>query len=417
MHLYRFVSSLAALLCLFTAALHGQSGRTVALIVQSKGDHDLVKFADQFQQMVAAELTDQGFEIIDPAVVAQVVGSNKPKEETEGSGSWWASSKEQEKSESLDDLLLNNSTALRLSQNMGASYIAHASLLSFNQRKTHVTAYGMDTLIVTNTLRISLKVMEGVKGSSLLGKTLEVEEKEQVTGDSQTIDTGRVERLLLKAARQIAKDMAVASERRGGLAERAAADESSSLEITAVIRGLSVPIVAKDDAGNYTVVQNNFPVEATGVLVQLDGVVIGSAPDTFLVAPGLHSLTMTRDDLKPITRTIKISPKGSKIAFSMELTDEALERWKDVGEFVSNLKLNENVTDAHAERIRGIAQMYRQSGFRIDLHRDGNGQGDVNLDMSKDVNVNQVQAGMNGMGFGGVITGSNAIQVNQEDSE
>ncbi len=391
------LAAVIALACSFAAASHAQAGRSVALIVQSKGVPELEDQVERFQEMLAAELTDAGFQVVDPMVVAQTLGTRNPGANPRAD--------EAAQSAALDAMLEDNATALRYAQNMGASYIAHASLLSLSRRTSNVAAYGLNTTVATDTLRIAVKVLEGTGGTSVIGRTVEVSDKEQANAYIESNDSGRVERLLSKAARQVSEELAKVAGRKGGLAAIAPAAESATLTIAATVRGLAAPIVSKEADDRFVLLQNSFPVEATGVLVQLDGVVLGSAPDSFRVAPGLHSLTMTRDDLKPVTRTIKVSANGMRLNVSMEMTDEALARWKEMGAFLSDLKTGEQLSDAEAERIRGIAQMYRQSGFRLDLQHGPDNTAPLNVDLSNRTEVVHLMSGMNSLGFNGLVSG------------
>lgn len=391
-------ASLAVGLCVASSAFAG-GNRSLAIMVQSKGVPELDSSVIKFRELLASDMTGAGFEIIDPSVVSEVLGHYDD-------GAIQRNDEAAQSGKNLDALLNNNTTALRLAQNCGAAYLLHASLVSLNEKKTQVTAYGMDTTIDTVTLRVAVKVVDGTSGSSLLGKTVEVNEKTQINDSIQTVDSDLVDRLLAKASAQVSGDLKICADAKGGLKEKSVASESSSLTLTVSIRGMTIPIIGKDDSGNFVVLQDSHPVEATGVLIQVDGVVLGSAPDTFNIAPGFHSLVLTRDDLKPVTRNIKVSEKGTQITVGMELNDDALEKWKEMGSFTSDLKNGERLNDAEAEKMRGLAQKFRQSGYRIDIQHSADNPAALNLDLS---NNKQASDGMNSLGFGDLI--GKAIQT------
>lgn len=63
-----------------------------------------------------------------------------------------------------------------------------------------------------------------------------------------------------------------------------------------------------------------------GATVEVDGAVIGSAPGSFQIAPGLHQLCITRDWMKPYRATIQVSD-GMNLKVALEMSAEGLEKW------------------------------------------------------------------------------------------
>ena len=64
-------------------------------------------------------------------------------------------------------------------------------------------------------------------------------------------------------------------------------------------------------------------------VVKVDGVVVGSAPGTLKVAPGLHVVKVSRELFKDWTETVDISD-GLALAVPMEMTDDAINRYAKV---------------------------------------------------------------------------------------
>ena len=62
--------------------------------------------------------------------------------------------------------------------------------------------------------------------------------------------------------------------------------------------------------------------------------------------------------------------KGQVIAFSLQLTDEARQRWKSDMSFIEKMKAKTMLSEAEAARIRGVAKMMEQSGIRYDFKVD-----------------------------------------------
>lgn len=63
-----------------------------------------------------------------------------------------------------------------------------------------------------------------------------------------------------------------------------------------------------------------------GASVEVDGAVIGSAPGTFKIAPGLHQLRITRDWMKPYSATVQVS-EGMNLKVALEMSAEGLAKW------------------------------------------------------------------------------------------
>lgn len=63
-----------------------------------------------------------------------------------------------------------------------------------------------------------------------------------------------------------------------------------------------------------------------GVTIELDGAVIGSAPNTFKAAPGLHQLRVTREWMKPYQATVNIQ-EGMQLHIALEMSSEGVAKW------------------------------------------------------------------------------------------
>ncbi len=66
-----------------------------------------------------------------------------------------------------------------------------------------------------------------------------------------------------------------------------------------------------------------------GATVELDGVVIGSAPGEFRATPGLHRLRVVRTWMVPYEATVNIQP-GMNVDVALEMSDEGVRKWGTV---------------------------------------------------------------------------------------
>jgi len=103
--------------------------------------------------------------------------------------------------------------------------------------------------------------------------------------------------------------------------------------------------------------------------VELDGAVIGSTPDAFRALPGLHKIKLTHGQCEPWEKTIVISP-GQRLKVVLQMTDKAYDTWKNQTAFLQTLENGRKLTDAEVERVKGLAQMFKQSGTKVDIKVD-----------------------------------------------
>ena len=66
-----------------------------------------------------------------------------------------------------------------------------------------------------------------------------------------------------------------------------------------------------------------------GASVELDGVVIGSAPGEFATTKGLHKLRVTRPWMDPYEATVSIQD-GTSLDLALEMSDEGVRKWGTV---------------------------------------------------------------------------------------
>lgn len=143
---------------------------------------------------------------------------------------------------------------------------------------------------------------------------------------------------------------------------------------------MSFPVV-KEEKGKYFLGTETVPATLGMVNAEIDGVhqTIAVSSETPLeLGRGIHTLRIVQEGIVPVEKTINVTGKPRQtIAIQLSLTEEMRERWKGDMEFVEKMiaraksaKCAEELAAAEAERIRGIAAMFRQSGSRIDIRRN-----------------------------------------------
>lgn len=268
----------------------------------------------------------------------------------------------------LDQLLSDNSSALRLAQNMGADFILFVSLGSLEKstRKFSDDAIGVQTENTIHTLRTTYKVVEGYTGGALGGDALRSAKTIRQTPNLKIEDGDVVNELLEDAAVKVAEGLA------GKAAQFKVPATAGKVEISiaAAVKDLngneiSLPDVRMTEDNRLVQGDKSLPVQASAT-VEIDGFAMGTTPAKIKVFPGAHKLRLTRPGFTDVELTINAT-EGLALTPTMQLNEEGYRRWKDIRDFLDQLDTNRKLTDARVEEIRGNAQRLRQSGFLVDF--------------------------------------------------
>jgi hypothetical protein len=275
-----------------------------------------------------------------------------------------------------DQLLSDSSSALRLAQNMGADYLLIASITTLGSEKKVMDAYGVKTVNVIHTLRVSYKVLEGAEGGSLIGNIVKASKTTQFTEGLQTENSGLIDDLLEDAANKVADD---AGEKVAKIAAEAKKLPPVEILVSCALQDmvqlpLSVPDIRLLDNGSSIYVSTNrMPVVATPKLaatVEIDGIAVGTAPGKFKVPQGLSRMRVTRDGFNVYERTIKPQEGQQFNDVALQMSEAGYARWKDNIAFLLAIKTGDKLTDGLREMMAGLAQTLRQSGYRVDAKTD-----------------------------------------------
>ena len=330
--------------------------RRVAIFVKNRGGKALVDQRPVFENLLIAQLTQQGFEIISPEDVTAALqtfrGVNAPADAPEAG-------------QDLDALLEQNTSALRLAQNLNADYLLVGSLDSLDETKQHIKRpdLNIDRRVTTCKLLTTYKILDAGLGGSLFSGAASARVR-TVQSDTLQGSTHAFSDLMEDAAVQISDQLAV----RGGanaVPERTLADARVGFTVACAVQDLSVPEVVKDDDGNYVLTGNRYQLEPLSVTVELDGVAIGSAPGTFQVLPGLHKLRLTREKFQPWERTINVYD-GQNLQVSLTMNDQGRAEWQETAALYEQLKQSARDAESRTTVAEGIATQLKQSGYRVD---------------------------------------------------
>lgn len=325
-----------------------------AIFIINRGGVSLNKEAPVFEDLLTAQLTAKGFAVISRELTLNAVADFLARE----------------KKNSVDEAFSEQTSAIRLSQNLGADYLIVGTLTSFETETRKVNAYNVKFDKLTHTLRTTYRIVDGFSGETLAADATISERSIQQDKYSQTEAPDLIPGLIAKASTDIA---AKVGEKVASGSIRAVDRNLSQVtfRIAVSMTDVNIPEVVFDEAGEARVTANTVAIEPLAVTVELNGVAIGStgtggAITNLTGARGFHRLRLTREDLTPWERMVNIQ-EGTTLNVAMQLSPEGLARWKANTEFLSKLKKDSTLNRAEAAKIKGWAKMLENSYFRVDL--------------------------------------------------
>ena len=333
--------------------------RKAAVFVANRAGEALESKVQMMEDLVTARVSDMGYSLISREVVLDAMRDLDPSVSDSPT--------------ELDQLITNNSSALRLAQNLGADYVFVVSLLSYGKDQRTINAYGVKYDQYDYTLRASYKIISGSEGGSLTSDVVKVSKSYQQSPHSMHSSTDLVNDLLDQASVKIAAsfERKVATSR---IAQVKAEGSRVPFSVNVEIADITVPEMIIQPDGTAKVTANRTAVQAVAVAVEVDGIVIGTTSSgskaaELLATPGLHHIRLSKDGLKSWERMINIYD-GMPLNVTMEMTGPGYDRWKEKTALINQLKSNAVLTAAEAEEMRGMAQALRQSGYKLDIKVD-----------------------------------------------
>jgi hypothetical protein len=267
----------------------------------------------------------------------------------------------------LDQALSDSTSALRLAQNLGADFILIPAITSYGTEKRTYTGDGIATINVIHNLRVSYKIAEAGTGGEIKGGTVLATKTIRQSGNLQVDNTDVINELLDDAADQLADTIA---QNANSLPTTVAKDKMVNFRIACSMtdpRQQPIMVSALGISADNTVIVTNPPiaVQPLDVTVELDGIALGSAPGAFQAYPGLHKLRLSREGFEAWERTVNVYD-GQTLRVALQMSSAGYVRWADTTAFLATLDNRRKLTDAEAEKIRGLAKFYSESHYRLD---------------------------------------------------
>jgi hypothetical protein len=300
------------------------------------------------EDYITTHVTDEGVSVISRETALNAVGKLDPGA-TENA---------------LDAQLAQSTSAVRLAQSLGADYLLQVTLTGFDSAKRSIDAYGVKAVNEERTLHVSYKVLDGTTGASLTADTIKVSKLVQQSAASTEDHSDVLNELLNEAAGKVAVSLKARIDE-GRIPAPAAAQSLATVTIQTEAADLVIPDVRIGVENTVTLSESKFKVTPLSVIVEVDGIAMGTAPGAIQVKPGLSKLRVTREGFKPWERTVNFV-NGQTLTVALEMSEAGYARWKESTAFLNGLKNGAKLTDAEVKVLKGKAKMFEQSGFKVD---------------------------------------------------
>jgi hypothetical protein len=271
---------------------------------------------------------------------------------------------------------IRNSTALNMARTIGAELILAIAIDSLNTEIRSYSGTGVRTKTKIVTLRGSYRLMDLDQGTALISAPLKTTRTFRES-ESLQIDVSDIcAELLEKASDLVVKDVMAKTD---SIKIQSAA-ESTEIKIACISKDLqgndlTLPDIRVTEDGKIISNEKPLAIEITAT-VELDGMLVGTTPCTIKARPGAHKIRIVAPGFADYAGNMSVSAEMKQLDFTLQMTDAGFQRWKEVRQFLLNLgadkkfveaalQRDRKLTDAQVEYIKGQAEMYRNSNFRI----------------------------------------------------
>lgn len=369
------VATAFAGLCAGASSVGETAGRAapqkVAVVVANdSGNSALDAKTKALEKSLSARLSNEGFGIVDYDLAVRNLNDYLGDPNAKFRSSAAALKRALDSKESAGSTLVSDASGVRLGGLVGADYILSVSVASYSVEKRKSSVYGVATentvykLRINSTLHVLSDSAYSVAGASSLS-----EKTQRNTADISVSDDGVLDELVADAAERTAEFFAFRSKRQPLAAP---VRTSGEIEILFTVEGLDMPEVVREN-GKYALSKNTLPVSVSSVSAEIDGIA-QTLGGKISLPRGIHTLVIRQSGLEPLEKNINITgASGQRLTLSLRPDAATRAAFKADAAFVEEMKKRAMASDsaleisaAEAERIRGAAKMYEQSGFKVD---------------------------------------------------
>ena len=289
---------------LLLAAAAASAAPKAALFVQNRAGAAFDAKLGMFADAIAGDLSAAGFAVVRPEDTLDRSAASPSDAAYPETLHRAAELFQTVKAESAVDTTPSEAaSALNVARTLDADCLVMASILSVGENTVRSQAYGLPTSSRTRVLRVALRVLDGRDGRQLYGDRVVVTDRIIDTAYQQTDAGDQLDMLLDQASSEIASRVRTAVDsgkfKPGALAGNAAAAAGDEIEVTI-----------------------NAPAASS---VEIDGVVVGTAPGAFRLAPGVHRLRVAKEGYAAWENSVKLRD-GQTLDIALEYSGVGLER-------------------------------------------------------------------------------------------
>ena len=371
-----FLCFLAA--CLGASGARAQSGNapqtgdreTVAVFVRADGETAKV-YLDMFDAALCAKVNSEGFSVVSRKVavseLSNIGAENSAAVKLAGASKLAEALRDGTLAGSED--VWTSASMLSVARMLGADFLLDAVLFPAASEERVYSDMGVDTVSVRTVMRASYSLYETGSGRGLAGNTVLADKTVRQSKNLAIIDRDSAAAIVDELAAKIASSLR--QDRPESESFVAKSSKNFDVHIVCFIEGMRFPVIEKTAEGEYIVGEKTFAAEASGVSVMLDGLMLGGAGadsktgNVFSLPSGVHQIRFERADLQPYARMINVSENMKTFSVYLRMSDSARERWKADSEFFESLKAGSKLSDAQVKVLEGLAESYKNSGFRV----------------------------------------------------
>ena len=271
---------------------------------------------------------------------------------------------------------VRNSTSLNMARTIGAELILAVAIDSISTETRSYSGTGVKTKTKIVNLRGAYRLMDLDQGATLISAPLKTSRTFRESESIQIEVSDICAELLEKASDIVSKDVQAKAD---SIKVQAPA-ESIEIKIACLSKDLqgndlTLPDIRVTEDGKIITSEKPLDVEITAT-VELDGMLVGTTPCTIKTRPGVHKIRIVAPGFADYAANMSASADMKQLNFTLQMTDSGFQRWKEVRRFLLNLgadkkfveaalQRDRKLTDAQVEYIKGQAEMYRNSNFRI----------------------------------------------------
>jgi len=272
---------------------------------------------------------------------------------------------------------LRNSTALNMARNIGAELILAVAIDSVSSETRSYSGTGVKTKTRITTLRGAYRLLDLAEGATIISAPLKASRTTRESESIQIVLSDICAELMEKAADTLSKDVLAKAD----TIKTKAMAETVEVWIACTSKDLqgndlTLPDIRVTDEGKILTVEKPLTVEIAAT-VELDGMLIGTTPCAVKARPGgIHKLRISAPGFADYSANLNATADTKQLQLTLQMTDSGFKRWQEVRTFLLNLgadkkfveaalQRDKKLTDAQVEYIKGQAEMYRNSNFRI----------------------------------------------------